>query len=129
MAFLQDKYKDVLALGEEYGVKDGYVEEEDGLLKIGGVAHTQYQKDKMWDKIKEIGGSDAPTDIQADIKVENEEYYHKHTVKKGETLGKIAKHYYGDAMKYKDIFSANTDKLKNPDLIYPDQELVIPNLA
>jgi nucleoid-associated protein YgaU len=37
-------------------------------------------------------------------------------------------HYYGDAKKYKEIFSANSDILKNANLIYPDQELIIPNL-
>ncbi|NQX78923.1 LysM peptidoglycan-binding domain-containing protein, partial [Gilvibacter sp.] len=41
---------------------------------------------------------------------------------------KIAKHYYKDPMKYQAIFEANTDILKNPDLIHPGQELVIPNL-
>ena len=54
--------------------------------------------------------------------------YHRHIVKSGETLGKIAKHYYGDPMKYKQIFQANSDILKNPDLIHPNQELVIPKL-
>ena len=49
-------------------------------------------------------------------------------MKSGETLGRIAKHYYGDAMKYKQIFTANSDILKNPDLIHPNQELIIPKL-
>ncbi|TYA79105.1 LysM peptidoglycan-binding domain-containing protein, partial [Seonamhaeicola marinus] len=79
------------------------------------------------DKIKEIGGEN-PADIMADIKVADETVYHRHTVKSGETLGKIAKHYYKDAMKYKEIFEANSDILKNPDVIHPDQELIIPNL-
>ncbi len=122
---LQDKYRAVLDLGLEYGAKDGYVNEMDGILKMGGTVETQYQKDRMWDTIKEIGGEN-PSDLEADIKVSNTDYYHKHTVAKGETLGKIAKHYYGDAMKYKDIFAANTDILKDPNLIYPDQELTIP---
>ena len=121
------KYQKVLELGEALQVKDGYVEETDSLLKIGGTTKTQYEKNQMWDVIKEVGGEN-PTDIEADIKVEDETVYHRHVVKSGETLGKIAKHYYGNAMKYKEIFEANTDKLKNPDLIYPDQELIIPNL-
>ncbi len=121
------KYQPVLDLGEEFGIQDGYVKEEGGVLKIGGTAATQYEKNAMWDKIKEIGGQ-IPTDLKADIKVADESVYHRHTVAKGETLGKIAKHYYGDAMKYKEIFEANSNILKNPDLIYPDQELVIPNL-
>ncbi len=121
------KYQALLDLGQELGVKDGYVEETEILLKIGGTTNTQYEKNLMWDKIKEIGGENA-SDIEADIKVADTSVYHRHVVQSGETLGKIAKHYYKDAMKYKDIFAANTDKLKNPDVIHPDQELVIPNL-
>ena len=121
------KYQEVLDLGEKLNIKDGKVEEGDGKLKVWGTAETLYEKNILWDKIKEIGGAN-PDDIMADIKVENTSIYAKHTVETGETLGKIAKHYYGDPMKYKDIFAANTDILKNPDLIYPDQELIIPNL-
>ena len=40
----------------------------------------------------------------------------------------IAKQYYGKASKYQDIFKANSDILKNPDVIHPDQELIIPKL-
>ncbi len=123
---LQDKYRPVLSLGEELGIQEGFVEEADGRLRIGGTASTQYHKNLIWDKIKEIGG-DSPSDLAADIKVANTEYYHKHTVSSGETLGKIAKQYYGKAGAYMKIFNANTDILKNPDLIHPDQELVIPH--
>lgn len=49
-----------------------------------------------------------------------------HTVVKGETLGKIAKHYYGDPALYPKIFEANRDVLKNPDLIQIGQKLRIP---
>lgn len=49
-----------------------------------------------------------------------------HTVKSGDTLSKIAKKYYGDAMRYPDIFDANTPMLKHPDKIYPGQVLRIP---
>jgi nucleoid-associated protein YgaU len=122
---LQDKYRSVLNLGTEFEAKDGYVEELDGVLKIGGTVQTQYQKDRMWDKIKEIGG-ESPSDLKANIKVENTDYYHKHTVKSGESLSLIAKHYYGDAMKYPQVFEANKDILKNPDVIHPDQVLTIP---
>lgn len=124
---VKQKYQEVLDLGQQLNVKDGYVEEEGSVLKIGGTAQTQYDKNQMWDKIKAIGG-ESPSDIVADIKVSDTSVYHRHVVQRGETLGKIAKHYYKDAMKYKDIFEANRDKLKNPDLIYPDQELIIPNL-
>lgn len=122
---LKAKYQPVLDLGEEFGIQDGYVKEEDGKLKVGGTAETQYQKNAMWDKIKEIGG-DQPGDIAADIRVSNTEYYHKHVVQKGESLSLIAKHYFGDPMKYKEIHAANQDTIKDPNVIHPDQEIVIP---
>lgn len=121
------KYQPVLDLGEQLGIKDGSVREEDGILKVKGQAATQYEKDLLWDKIKAIGG-ERPGDIKANITVEDESVYHRHVVRSGESLSKIAKHYYGDAMKYNKIFEANTNILKNPDLIHPEQVLVIPKL-
>jgi len=123
----KDKYEAVLTLGEQLGIEDGKVSVEDGILKIKGQAKTAYEKDLLWDKIKAIGG-DHPNDIKANISVADESVYHRHVVKSGESLSKIAKHYYGDPMKYKQIFSANTNILKNPDMIHPDQVLVIPKL-
>ena len=124
---LKSKYQGVLDLGEKLNIQDGDVSEDNGVLKIKGTAATPYEKNILWDKIKEIGG-DSPSDIKANISVADDSVYHRHTVSKGESLSKIAKHYYGDPMKYKEIFDANTNILKDPNLIYPDQELVIPNL-
>ena len=126
LIMLQEKYKAVLDLGQKLGVKDGSVIEENGVLKVRGTTETQYQKDQIWDKIKEISG-DSPSDLIADINVNNTSYYTKHPVAKGESLSLIAKHYYKDPMKYKQIFAANSDILKNPDIIHPGQELIIPN--
>ena len=49
-----------------------------------------------------------------------------YTVVAGDSLSKIAKKVYGDAKRWKEIFEANKDKIKNPDLIYPGQVLKIP---
>ena len=121
------KYQAVLDLGQELGIKDGDVSEEGVVLKIKGTAITPYEKNAIWDKIKQIGGENA-SDVQANISVADDSVYHRHTVKSGESLSKIAKHYYGDAMKYNKIFDANTNILSNPDVIHPDQVLVIPNI-
>ncbi len=123
---VREKYQPVLNLGERLNLKNENVSEEDGVLKIKGQAKTQYEKNLLWDKIKEIGGEN-PSDIEADITVADETIYARHVVKNGESLSKIAKHYYGDPMKYKKIFEANAGILKNPDVIHPDQVLVIPN--
>jgi nucleoid-associated protein YgaU len=50
-----------------------------------------------------------------------------YTVAKGDTLSKIAKQHYGDANKWKKIFEANKDILKDPDRIFPGQVLKIPD--
>lgn len=49
-----------------------------------------------------------------------------YTVKAGDSLSAIAKREYGDAGQWKRIFEANRDKIDNPDLIHPGQELTIP---
>ncbi len=122
---LLTKYSPVMELANNFWMKDSSVTEENGVLKVYGVVRTQYEKNKLWDKIKEIGG-EMPSDIQADIRVENTDYYHIHEVVSGDTLSKIAKHYYGDPMKYPKIFEANRDQLDNPDLIKVGQKLKIP---
>lgn len=50
-----------------------------------------------------------------------------HIVVKGETLWSIAKKYYGKGSKYTTIYNANKNIIKNPNLIYPGQKLVIPS--
>ena len=49
-----------------------------------------------------------------------------YTVVAGDNLSKIAKKFYGDANKWKKIFEANKDSIKNPDLIRVGQVLRIP---
>lgn len=124
---MKAKYQSVLDLGQELNIQNGDVKEENGVLHVSGVAKNQYEKNLLWDEIKKVGGEN-PSDIVADIKVADTSVFANHTVKSGETLGKIAKQYYGNAMKYTAIFEANTNILKNPDVIHPGQELVIPNL-
>ena len=51
-----------------------------------------------------------------------------YVVQKGDTLSKIAKDHYGISSKYHAIFEANKDILKDPDHIFPGQELKLPKL-
>jgi hypothetical protein len=48
-----------------------------------------------------------------------------HTVKKGDTLWDLAQQYLGDPFKWPDIYRRNTASVQDPNLIYPDQVLVI----
>lgn len=51
-----------------------------------------------------------------------------HKVKRGECLWNIAgyRKIYSDPWKWQKIFNENRDKIRDPDLIFPGQELVIP---
>jgi nucleoid-associated protein YgaU len=49
-----------------------------------------------------------------------------YTVVAGDSLSKIAKDQYGDGSLWRQIFEANKDTIKNPDLIHPGQKLIIP---
>ncbi|WP_283610183.1 5'-nucleotidase C-terminal domain-containing protein [Faecalispora anaeroviscerum] len=49
-----------------------------------------------------------------------------YTVKNGDTLSKIAKDLLNDSTQWKKIYELNKDTVKNPNLIYPGQKLVIP---
>ncbi|MDN3723706.1 LysM peptidoglycan-binding domain-containing protein [Aequorivita sp. SDUM287046] len=124
---IKSKYQSVLDLGEKLNIQNGDVKEENGQLKVWGTAKNQYEKNLLWDEIKRVGGEN-PTDIMADIKVADNSVFAHHTVKSGESLSKISKHYYGDANNYNAIYEANKGKLKSADLIHPGDELVIPNI-
>jgi nucleoid-associated protein YgaU len=86
-------------------------------------------KDKEQDKpdfsnVQGGGSSTAPAPATADpIPGTAARTY---TVVKGDSLSKIAKHQYGNANKWRTIYEANRDVIKDPDLIYPGQSLRIP---
>ena len=50
------------------------------------------------------------------------------TVQPGNTLWAIARKRYGDGLLYVQVFEANRDKIKNPDLIYPGQLFDLPDI-
>jgi len=49
-----------------------------------------------------------------------------HVVKKGETLQKISKHYYGTTRRWTKIYEANKDQLRSPDKICANMKIYIP---
>ena len=57
---------------------------------------------------------------------EPEEKAEIYEIVSGDTLGAIAKRYYGNASKYMKIFEANKDIISDPNKIYPGQKIRIP---
>jgi nucleoid-associated protein YgaU len=48
-------------------------------------------------------------------------------VKRGDSLWRISRTTYGAGRRYTVIFTANDDQIRNPNLIYPGQVLVLPS--
>jgi nucleoid-associated protein YgaU len=123
MGLLTGKYKYAVETAKSFHL-DGTTEERDGKLFFKGTVQTQEEANKIWDAIKTI--PDWKTEVVADIQATGGAAEQSYTVKAGDTLSKIAKHFLGDANAYPAIFEANRDQLSDPDKIKPGQVLKIP---
>lgn len=115
-------------LGSTFGTEiiNLKVEYEDGVVRLYGSCDSQATKEKAVLLAGNVKGVQAVDDTYFTAPVEEEvEYY---TVQPGDSLSKIAKEFYGNAMKYPEIFEANREVVKDPDLIYPGQKLRIPKI-
>lgn len=92
-----------------YGESKNAAEKEKAVLTLGGVTGVR----KVDDRISLI----TPEPQESIYEVQS-----------GDSLSKIAKAHYGDPMKYMEIFNANKDILKDPNMIHPGQKLRIPKL-
>ena len=121
---LMEKYSDLFALANQVGLKNPDVKEDAGKLKVSGQTEYQLQANQLWDNIKTHAGWE--NEIVANIQAARSDVFGVHTVVSGDTLSKLAKAYFGDAGRYMDIFNANADTLKDPNMIKVGQQLNIP---
>ncbi len=96
------------------------MEREKIVLMVGNTQGVAQVDDNMTVVAAPAGGQDPAAPAEAEAMM--------YTVQSGDSLSKIAKAHYGDAMKYMVIFEANTPMLKDPNKIYPGQVLRIPTL-
>ena len=71
----------------------------------------------------ELAADPAPADLTEGIRVRIV------TVQPGFTLWRIANEAYGNGVMYVQVWDANKQKIKNPDLIYPGQVFTVPEPA
>ena len=107
-------------------VKDISILINGDVVTMYGEAETQVAKELVVLTLGNNAGIRSVDDRINVIKPEPEATFYE--VKSGDSLSKIAKAVYGDAMKYNAIFEANQPMLKDPNLIYPGQMLRIPTL-
>ena len=106
------------------GVENLEVRVDGDKVTVSGTAATQEDREKIVLACGNVSGI-AQVDDRMEVAAPKAAFY---TVVSGDTLSKIAKAHYGDAMKYPVIFEANKPMLEHPDKIYPGQVLRIPPL-
>ena len=114
----------------------GYVpnqeQKEKAVLTAGNIAGVSGVQDNLIlgappAEAAEVEKAEAEAAVAEEGKAGEEAWESKtYTVQSGDTLGKIAKTFYGNAMEYPKIFEANKPMLSDPDKIYPGQVLRIP---
>lgn len=119
---LQDKYAKLIEYAQSSGVQGLSATEQNNVLYVSGSAPNSV-KDRLWAIYDEIDPDMRTGDLVLNIEVVagGEELYE---VKAGDNLSKIATKYPG--ITWNQIFEANRDQLKNPDMIHPGQKLRIP---
>ena len=131
---LKNKYQQVIQTIQTQGIQLANLHVQDGKLFMKGIAPSLEAANKVWDEIKRI--NPKMDDIIADFPVDSSKAAARpgqaqdtYTVKPGDTLSKIAKQFYGNENDYMKIFTANKDKLKDPNQIKVGQLLKIPPAA
>mgnify|MGYP000380310354 CR=1 FL=1 len=93
-------------------------------VTVTGKTQTNAEREKI---ILAVGNVEGVSIVEDKIEVAQPapeaQFY---TVKKGDSLSKIAGEFYDDVKAYPIIFEANKPMLKDPTLIYPGQVLRIP---
>lgn len=109
------------------GLQDADIAVDGDTVRVLGKARSQEEHEKI---ILALGNVHGIAKVDDQIAVAAAAPAAKfYTVKKGDTLSKIAKEFYGDASGYQAIFEANRPMLEHPDKIYPGQSLRIPAMA
>jgi len=121
---LQDKYRELVTTAQSSGVSSLQIREQDNVLYIDGVAPSEEIKQKLWDIYGKIDPNYRSADLIMNIKaIQGTGGIKEYVVVSGDNLTKIGKKFN---VKWKDIFEANKDKIKNPDHIEPGWKLKIP---
>jgi nucleoid-associated protein YgaU len=123
---LRAKYQQLIDAATRSGVTNLQVREQNGVLYIDGNAPSEDVKKQVWDvynkidpdyrsgdlvlNLMVIGGGGAPATIE-------------YEVVKGDNLSKIGQKY---GVTWQEIYAANKDLIKDPDLIQPGWKLKIP---
>ena len=125
---LTDKYQSLIAMAQQHG--NVTVNDEGNVLRIEGTVSDEATKQRVWDEYNRLDPDMRSGDVVLNLQVGGAggsaagegEFY---TVRGGDSLSKIAANYPG--VSWQEIFEANKDTVKDPNLIHPGQRLRIPS--
>ena len=124
---LRTKYQQLIDTANQSGVSNLQVREQNNVLYIDGNAPSETVKKSLWDLYNKIDPDYRAGDLVLNVNVmggaapaaSQQEY----EVVRGDSLSKIGKKY---GIEWKEIYEANRDLIKDPDLIQPGWKLKIP---
>jgi len=115
-----------LVQGLNVDIQDFSLSFDGEIVTVYGQVDSQEDKEKIVLRLGNVNGIAGVDDRMSVVTPAPTATFYE--VKRGDSLSKIAKQFYGDPMKYKLIFEANQPMLDNPDVIFPGQTLRIPNI-
>lgn len=121
---VMEKYQSLIEMAKQIGADNLTVEAQGDVLHVTGTVPTEADKQRLWDEYNRIDPDMRSGDLVMNVEVGGGGEAESYTVKSGDSLSKIAARYGG--LSWQDIFEANRDQIKDPDLIHPGQTLRIP---
>src|SRR5438105_4109350 len=109
---LQEKYAALISAAKEKSA-DVKITEQDNVLYIDGTVANSSDKEALWNLYNEADPDYRAGDVRLNVEVAPADETKEYIVKEGDNLGKIATKF---GVKWKSIFEANKDIIKNPDL-------------
>jgi nucleoid-associated protein YgaU len=112
------------------GLTDLDVKFDDGVATLCGICNSEQTRETA---ILLAGNVKGVAKVVADkliapqpVPQEKKRSCELYVIENGDTLGKVAKRFYGKSSQYMRIFEANRELIADPDKIYPGQKIRIP---